>query len=97
MEHRDTNKIGKCHSAHLFTYPQELLQFLAIYGVDNRYGQIYTPIKADPYMNSGIKGFHPSQQFKTSIHAATRAVGSDFIFPILAELNAECSEWNENK
>ena len=97
MEDRYTKKIGKRHSAHLSLYPQELLQFLAMYGADNHYGQIYMPIKADPYINSCIKRFHPSQQFKTSIHAATPAVGSDFIFSILAELNAECSEWNENK
>ena len=76
LEHRDTKKIGKRHAAHISPYTQELLPFLPIDGADNRYGQIYTPIKADPYMNSGIKGFQPSQPFKTSIHAATPAVGS---------------------
>ena len=89
MEHRDTKNIGKRRAAHFSPYPQELLPFLPIDGADNRYGQIYTPIKADTYMNAGIKGFQPSQPFKTSVHAATPDVVSDARFPTLAELNAD--------
>ena len=48
-------------------------------------------------MNSGIKGFHPSQPFKTSIHSATPYVGSDVRFPNLAKMNSELFEWNENE
>ena len=97
MEHRDTKNIGNRRAAHLSPYQQELLPFLPIDGVDNRYGQIYTPIKADPYMNSGIKGFHPSQPFKNSVHSEIPAVGSDVRFTTLAEPNAQLFEWNENK
>ena len=45
-------------------------------------------------MISGIKGFQSSQPFKTSVHAAKRAVGSDVRFPTLAEMNAKLFEWN---
>ena len=95
MEHRDTKKIGKPHASHLSPYTKELLPFFPIDGVDNRYGQIYTTIKSDPYMNTGIKGFQPSQPFKTFVHAATNDVGSDVIFPTMARMNAELFEWNE--
>ena len=47
-------------------------------------------------MNSGIKGFQYSQPFKTSVHAATPAVGSDVRFPTLAKMNADFFEWIEN-
>ena len=59
LEHRYTKKTGKLHAAHLSPYPQELLPLFPIDGADNRYGQIYTPIKENPYINAGIKGFHP--------------------------------------
>ena len=94
MEHRDTKNIVKCHTAHLSPYPQELLPLFPIDGADNCYGQIYTPIKADPYMNAGVKGFQPSQLFKTTFHATTPAVGSDVRFPTLAEMNAKLFECN---
>ena len=97
LENRDTKKIGKLHASHISPYPQELLPFFTIDGADNRYSQIYMPIKADPYMNSGIKGFYPSQSFKTSVHAETPAVGSDVRFTTLAKLNAEFFLWDENK
>ena len=90
----DTKNIGKRRAAHFSPYPQELLPLLPIDGADNRYGQIYTPIKADPYMNAGIKWVHPSQPFKNSVHAETPDVGYDVIFPTLAKLNAEFLEWN---
>ena len=48
-------------------------------------------------MNAGIKGFHPSQPFKTSVHSATPSVGSDVRFPTLDELNAVFFEWNKNE
>ena len=97
LEHRDTKNIVKCHTAHLSPYPQELLPFLPIDGADNCYGQIYTPIKSDPYINAVIGGFQPSQPFKTSFHAATPSVSSDVIFPTLEKLNAELFEWNKNE
>ena len=69
---------------------------MPIDGADKLYGQIYMPIKADPHMNADIKGFQPSQPFKTSVQAATPAVGSDVRFPTLSKMNAELFEWNEN-
>ena len=48
-------------------------------------------------MNAGIKGFHTSQPFNTSVHATTPSVGSDVRFPTLEEMNAELFEWNENE
>ena len=97
LEHTDTKNTSKHHAAHISTYPQELLPLFPIDGADNCYGQIYTPIKADPYMNAGVKGFQPSQLFKTTFHATTPAVGSDVRFPTLAEPNDELFEWNENE
>ena len=48
-------------------------------------------------MNAGIKGFHTSQPFNTSVHATTPSVGSDVRFQTLAELNADLFQWNENE
>ena len=55
------------------------------------------PIKSNPYINAGIKGFQTSQPFKTSVHSEIPSVGSDVIFPTLAKLNAELFDWNENE
>ena len=45
-------------------------------------------------MNAGIKVFHPSQPFNTSVNAATPDVDSDVRFPTLAKINDEFFEWN---
>ena len=65
--------------------------------MDNLYSQIYTHTKADPHINDGIKGFQHSQPFKTYVHAAIPAIGSDVVFPTLEEMNAELFKCNENE
>ena len=97
LEHMDSKKPGKRHAAHLSPYPDELLPFLPVDGPDNQYGQIHTPIKKDPYMNAGLKGFEPIQPHKASSHPAIPSADDQIKFPSLAELNAECFEWLEGE
>ena len=97
LKHKDTGALGKRHAAHLSPYPDQLLPFMPVDGPDNIYGQIHSPIQKNPYINAGIKGFKPPQPFKKA--AANPAIRSeeDIKFPTLAELNAECFEWNEGE
>ena len=98
LEHRDTKRPGKRHAAHLSPYPRELLPFLPLDGPDNRYGQMYSPIQSNPYKNAGIRGFTPSQPFKTAsigLSSADDNIGTRF--PTLAELNAELFDWDEGE
>jgi hypothetical protein len=97
LEHMDTQKPGKRHAAHLSPYPDELLPFLPLDGPDNQYGQIYSPISKDPYANAGIKGFQPRQPHVASSHPAFPSTSEDIKFPSLAELNADCFEWDEGE
>ena len=88
----DSKKPGKRHAAHLSLYPDELLPFLPVDVPDNQYGKIHTPIKKDPYMNAGLKGFEPIQPHKSSSHPAMPSADDQIKFSSLAELNAECFE-----
>ena len=67
---------------------------------DNRYEQIYTPMREDPYSDAGIKGFNPTQPFKESeLSPALSGLTSseDIISPSLADLNTELFDWNEGE
>ena len=98
IEHRDSKKIGKRHAAHLSPFPHNLLPFVPVDGPDNQYGQIHTPIGKDPYYNSGIKGFNPSEPYKThTVSFKSTDTTSPIHFPTLAELNSELFEWEEGK
>jgi len=93
LRHEISGQLGKRHAAHLSPYPRELRPFLPSDGADNRYGQIYTPIEANPYKNAGIKGFEPVQP----VNFASFNVDVDtspLHFPTLAELNAEMFDWH---
>ena len=98
VEHTITKRIGKRHAAHLSPYPSQLIPFRPIDGPDNRYGQLYTPIQKDPYVHAGIKGFSPSQPFKTSTLTliSDPADVNQFTFPSLSELNAEIEDWHDS-
>ena len=94
LKHRDTGKPGKRHAAHLSPFPRELLPFIPIDGADNRYGQLYVPIQADPYKNAGVKGFKPSQPFNFSnVTIAHTSANTSIHFPTLSELNEELFDW----
>ncbi len=73
-------------------FPDKLLPFLPIDGADNRYGQLYTPIRKDPYLNAGIKGFMPSQPHEEHV-IGLLSVHPPFNFPLLANLNTEITDW----
>ena len=93
----DTQKRGKRHVAHLSPYPEELLHFLPLDGPDTQYGQIYSPITTDAYANTGIKGFQPRQPHVVSANSAFPSASEDITFPSLAELNADCFEWDKGE
>ena len=93
LQHRDTNASGKRHAAHLSPFPRELLPFIPIDGADNRYGQLNTPIQADPYKHAGIEGYRPSPPIKfVSINVGV--CHDDIHFPSLSELNDELDDWS---
>ena len=92
MEHMQTHTVTKWHAAHLSPFPLELLPFKPADGADNRYGQIYTPIRVDPYSDTKINGFTPNQHFKESqLSPALSGLTSleNIISPSLADLNTE--------
>ena len=76
-----------------------MIPFQPIDGPDNRYGQIYTPMRKNPYSEAGIKGFHSTEPFKPAEFSVMSAIPSDddIHFLTLAELLAECFEWHEGE
>ena len=90
LDHVETKVIGKRHAMHLSPFPDELLPFLPVDGPDNQYGQIHAPIRKDPYMNAGLKGFTPPQPFKAAALASMLPDDEPIPFPSLTELNDEC-------
>ena len=76
-----------------------MIPFKPIDGPDNRYGQIYTPIWKKTYSEAGIKGFHPTEPFKPAEFSVMAALPAeeDIKFPTLAELLAECFDWDEGE
>ena len=53
----------------------------------------------NPYSDAGIKGFNPTEPFKPSKFSIMSALPTDedIKFPFLAELLAECFDWNEGE
>ena len=66
-------------------------------GPDNRFGQIHTPIKKNPYKNAGLKGYTPAQPYKAAPANPAIPAEDDIRFPTLAELNSECFQWDEGE
>ena len=85
----DSKRRDKKHASDLSPYPPELIPFQPVDGLDNRYGQLYKPIRASPYKKAGIKGFEPSAPFAVASHFARCGDFRDFHFPTLSELNDE--------
>ncbi len=73
-------------------FPEQLLPFLPIDRSDNRYGQLYSPIQKEPYLNAGIRGFTPFQPHKENA-IALLSVQPPFHFPSLAKLNPGMTDW----
>ena len=48
-------------------------------------------------MNAGLKGFKPAEPFKLPVANPALQSEDDVTFPTLAELNAECFEWDEGE
>lgn len=48
-------------------------------------------------VNTGLKGFEPSQPFKSLTTVGSAAIDEDIKFPSLAELNADCFDWREEE
>ena len=45
VQHSDTNKVGKRHSAMMSPFPDELLPFLPVDGPDNVFVKTHTPFQ----------------------------------------------------
>ena len=95
LEHCENKKIGKRHAAHLSPFPEQLLPFLPVDGLDNQYDQLYRPIQKDPYKNAGVKGFELTNPHCVSAHTTAHGYNTSVPFPTLAELNAEFFKWND--
>jgi hypothetical protein len=85
----DTKQKGKKHTSDLCPYPAELIPFEPLDGTDNRYGQLYKPVRPSPYKEARIEGFTPPQPLQAAAHFATMGNFCDFHFPTLLELNNE--------
>ena len=97
IKHRDKGIVSKRYAAHLSPFPDQLLPFMPVDGPDNRIDQIHTPIQKNPYKNAGLKGFAPSQPSKAFVANPAIPTEVDIEFPTLAELNAECFQWDEGE
>jgi len=94
IKHCDSGLVEKKHAGYLSPFPASLLPFQPLDGADNRYGQLYQPIRADPYKDAGLKGFQPYQPFQASADIALIApLNNAFWFPTLAELSNELFPW----
>jgi hypothetical protein len=83
----DTKQKDKKHASDLCPHPAKLISFEPLDSADNRYGQLYKPIKQSPYKEAGIKSFTPPQPLQAATHFATTGDFRDFHFPMLFELN----------
>jgi hypothetical protein len=54
----------KKHASDLTPYPPKLIPFEPIDGANNRYGQLYKPIGANPFKEASLKGFEPPTPFR---------------------------------
>ena len=99
IRHKFSGELGKRHAAHLSPFPLQLVPFEPVDGADNRYSQMYQPIKKDPYEEAGIKGFKPYQPFREQLPAIglSAAASASLHFPSLAELNADICNWSEGE
>ena len=71
----------------LSPFPAQLVPSLPVDGPDNQYGQLYKPIKPNPYHEAGIEGFTPPSPFKAQASFLHVGAADQFIFPSLSELN----------
>ena len=58
---------------------------------------MHAPISKDPYKNAGIKSFEPRQPHALSACPVIPSSNKDIQFPLLAELNTDCFEWDERE
>ena len=68
LVHCNTYRPENRHSDHLSPFPQELIPFQPVNGDDIYFGQMYAPIQAHPYEESGIKVFTPTEPLKSASH-----------------------------
>ena len=82
-----TDKEDKKHSSHLSPLPKQLIPFPPLNGPDTSYQQLHKKYASNPFKAAGIEGFKPVQPWKTSNLLTIKP--SEYLFPNLAELNAE--------
>lgn len=58
-------------------------------GPDSRFSQLYKEIIPNPFADAGVEGFTPPQPFQTGVSFARVGTSSDFMWPSLADFNAE--------
>ncbi len=92
-------KRDKKHAAELSPYPLELIAFQPLDGADTRFGQLYKPIKAEPFASAGLKGFLPSNPYQVEPTADSNLLIpiEPFHWPTLDELNRGIHDWDRDK
>ncbi len=75
--------------ADLSPYSAKLIPFEPINGTDTRYGQLYCPIKANPFKEAGLNRFKPPTPFWVSQNFVDVGNFTNFCWPMLSELNDE--------
>ncbi len=60
------SRVEKKHASDLSPYPVELIPFEPADGADTHYGQLYKPIRANPFKEAGLEGFNPPTPFRVS-------------------------------
>ncbi len=95
----NANHTKKRHASNLSPYPAELIPFKPVDGADKQYGQLYKPISAQPFKETGINGFIPPEPFKLASNLAITNRCAAFHWPSLSKLNDELAPfpWSSDK
>lgn len=86
---QNEKRTQKKHASDLSPYPVQLLPMQPVDGPDSRFSQLYKEIIPNPFADAGVEGFTPPQPFQTGVSFARVGTSSDFMWPSLADFNAE--------
>ena len=59
----DESQTDKKYESHFYVYPEQLVPFEPVDGLDNHFSQINVPIEKTPFAEAGIYGFEPTKPF----------------------------------
>ena len=87
-------KREKKHAADLSPYPVKMIALQSLDGADNRFGQLYKPISAEPFASARLKGYYPTNPYRLEATATLnlRTPIEPFHWPTLSELNDDMDQ-----